>query len=116
MQKTIVKLLIVQLGIGLVLVLLVLLTNYQQLALSIASGSLVGVLTTAVIWILMRRAPIVLRARVFYALMWICEIIKWLVVTILMAVFLKLRLDALGLVLGFSVTYVGGYWTMLKFK
>lgn len=116
MQKTIVKLLIVQIEIAIVLILLALLVTHHHFVLSIGAGALMSILITMMIWLIIRRAPVVLRARTFYTLMWICEIIKWLMVMVLTTIFIRMRLEALGLVLGFALTYLGGYWTMLKLK
>ena len=116
MQKTVVKLLVTQPVIAIVLLVLTWLSAYRYLAHPIFLGTLVSIITSAALMLVIRKLPKVLKARTFYALMWLCEILKWLIIIILMIIFLKMQVNALGLVIGFATTYVGGYFMMLILK
>lgn len=116
MQKTVLNLLLVQLKITVFLLVLTWPSPYRHLVYSIFFGALTSVLTTGSILLVVRRLPKILKAKMFYAVMWLCEIMKWLIVIVLVTVFLRMRIDALGLVIGFVPTYLGGYFMMLKLK
>lgn len=116
MQKTVVNLLLCQLGIAVFVVVLTGLSPYRHLAFSVLSGALVSILTTAALLLIVRKLPKVLKAQTFYSVMWLCEIMKWVSVTLLTVILLRMRIDALGLVAGFAPTYAGGYFMMLKLK
>lgn len=76
---------------------------------SILAGSSISILTSCAIKLMWRRIPVVVRPYDFYGAMIISEVVKWLIVIALATLYLKMKFSALGILLGFSITYIFSY-------
>lgn len=76
---------------------------------SVLAGTSISLIATCAIKLMLSRMPTVIRSREFYGMMIVSEVVKWLVVIILTIIYLKINLNALGIVFGFSITYIISY-------
>lgn len=74
----------------------------------VAAGAGIALASTLPTGLVVRRLPSVIKSRDFLRLMVICEGMKWLL-TAVMTGWLLSYFSALGMVVGFAVTYFGSY-------
>ena len=112
MQKTLIKLLILQ---SLLLVLFASGCGFfagRVEMMAAMAGGMMAISATLVVMMIFRRLPSVIPARMFYRAMVAGEIGKWIVVVVLGAFFLRQH-PPLWVLLGFAATYSAYFWMML---
>lgn len=112
MQKTLIKLLFLQVFLlGVFAACCGLFAGKAQM-LAAAAGGTMALSATLLAWMIFRRLPKVMPARVFMAAMVAVETGKWLLV-ILLGIFFVRQHTPLWLVLGFMATYSAYFWIWL---
>ncbi len=117
MQKVSVRLLQIQLVVGILLSLLVGASPYRDYLLSVVAGATISWATAMATYLMFRRMPEVIRRKDFYKMMVVCEVTKWLVLIVL-TIFIITTLDirGFGLVMGFGLTYLGSHFLIFIMK
>ncbi|MBP3194180.1 MAG: hypothetical protein J6M05_00715 [Cardiobacteriaceae bacterium] len=109
MKQTVLQLLTVQVAFALIFtVIAVFIAGISWQA--VLAGSAISCTATASSFLVIRKLPQVLGAKNFYRVMLVCESFKWLSVGIFTSVLLiGTNLQALGIVIGFTVNYFGSH-------
>ena len=112
MQKTLIKLLILQVFLLLLFASSCGLFVGKPHMLAAVAGGAMALSATLLAWVIFRRLPRVMSARTFMAAMVVAETGKWLMV-ILLGIFFVRQHPPLWLVLGFMATYSAYFWIWL---
>lgn len=112
MQKTLIKLLRLQILLLVVFAVVVGVFASKAELVAAMAGSSMAIVATLFAIVVFRRMPRVMSAEKFYRGMIVCEIGKWGVVVVLGTVFLKHH-SPLWVLLGFIVAYSAYFWIML---
>lgn len=112
MQKTLIKLLRLQILLLVVFAVVVGVFASKAELVAAMAGSSMAIVATLFAIVVFRRMPRVMSAEKFYRGMVVCEIGKWGVVVVLGMVFLKHH-SPLWVLLGFIVAYSAYFWIML---
>lgn len=115
MKKLLIRLFEAQFLLVVVLCAGVLLTPYGSEWQSFLAGGGISIAATLPAWLIFRRMPEVVKGRTFFFAMVVSEVAKWLVAIAITTVLLQ-YFSALGIVVGFIITYVGSYAVLLKRK
>lgn len=112
MQKTLIKLLRLQILLLVVFAVVVGVFASKAELVAAMAGSSMAIVATLFAIVVFRRMPRVMSAKKFYRGMIVCEIGKWGVVVVLGMVFLKHH-SPLWVLLGFIAAYSAYFWIML---
>lgn len=108
MKKVLRDILLLQGCLALVVSVIVAITPFYDNWPSVASGAGIALISTLPATFAVRRMPDVIRSKDFLRIMVICEGMKWMLTAVVTIGFLS-RFSAPGMVVGFIVTYLGGY-------
>lgn len=112
MQKTLIKLLRLQILLLAVFASIVFLFVDKHEMVAALAGGMMAVTATLAAMLVFRRLPRIMSAKIFYRGMIVCEICKWGVVMVLGSVFVRHH-PPLWVLLGFVAVYSAYFWIML---
>lgn len=112
MQKTLIKLLLLQIPLLVAIAGGLALIAGKSAALAASAGGMMAVVPTLFAMLVFRRLPKVMPGKMFYRAMIVCEVGKWLLVVALGAFFLREH-PPFWLLLGFIATYCAYFWILL---